>query len=166
MATKDPDGAAAKKAGAAKKRAGAGKKAAGRATKKAGGERAEAAGPAKKAGGEAAEEAGPAKKAARGRAGRGAAEAELLDLARSVIGLAGTEISNRRLAVEDRMDKSRSVLRRAQQYAGAEESRILEEVLERLEADRKDTLRAVDAKTVVLDDLAHDLATVAARFKM
>lgn len=138
----------------------------------------------------AAKKAGGAKKAASPKVGRGkakpgpekggsgsgggegtsktrkpAGESDLLDLARTVIGLAGTEISNRRVAVEDRMERSQTVLRRAQQDAGADDRRILEEVLDRLARDRDDTLQAVDAKAIVLDDLSHDLAAVTARFK-
>ena len=106
---------------------------------------------------------GPSAKRARKKAAGD--DADLLALARSIVGLAKAEITARHEAFEDRTAKSRSVLYRAQESADPEQRQLLDDAYQRLDADQVAAADIVKAKTLVLDDLAHDVAGLAARLK-
>ena len=91
-------------------------------------------------------------------------EADLLDLARSVMGMAEAEITSRHQALNDRLAQSRSLLGRAQQ--SPDERKVpFDELFDRLDADHTAAADLVRSTIRVLDDLAHDLAAVATRFR-
>ena len=96
---------------------------------------------------------------------KGGGEGDLLDLARSILAMAGTEIDARRAAVDDVADKARSTVRRAQEGASTEDRVVLDQAYERLDADREHVRGEAETKLQVIDDLAHDLAALASRVR-